>query len=35
MDTKAERTQILADSTGNPIGLEIRGNSFDYLFATS
>lgn len=35
MDTKAEQTQILADSNGNPIGLKIRGNSFDYLFATT
>ena len=36
LDTKAVRTQFLADSnSGKPIGLEIRGNSFDYLFATT
>ena len=34
--SKAERTQLLADSKGDkPIGLQIRGNSFDYLFATA
>jgi hypothetical protein len=36
LDSKAERTQWLADSdSGKPIGLRIRGNSFDYLFVTA
>jgi hypothetical protein len=31
--SKAERTQLLVASNGDkPIGLEIRGNSYDYLF---
>jgi hypothetical protein len=36
LDTKAVRTQLLAGSNSDkPIGLEIRGNSFDYLFLTA
>jgi phosphodiesterase/alkaline phosphatase D-like protein len=36
LDSKAVRTQLLVDSNSDkPIGLKIRGNSFDYLFATS
>jgi hypothetical protein len=36
LDSKAVRTQLLVDSKSDkPIGLEIRGNSFDYLFATA
>jgi len=36
LDTKAVRTQLLADSnSGKPIGLEIRGNRFHYVFATA
>ena len=36
LDSKAVRTQLLADpDSGKPIGLQIRGNSFDYLFVTA
>jgi hypothetical protein len=36
LDTKAARTQLVAGSnSGRPIGLEIRSNSFQYLFATA
>lgn len=34
--SKAARTQLVVDSQGHkPIALEIRGNSFDYLFASA
>lgn len=36
LDAKAERTQLLSGSnSGKPTGLEIRGNSFQYMFATA
>jgi hypothetical protein len=36
LDTKAVRTQLLAGSNNHkPIGLQIRGNSFEYLFVTA
>jgi hypothetical protein len=35
-DSKATRTQLLSDFNGDqPIGLQIRGNSFDYVFLTA
>jgi hypothetical protein len=36
LETKAIRTQLLAGANNDkPIGLEIRGNNFHYLFATA
>ena len=36
LEAKAERTQLLAGSSADkPVALEIRGNSFQYVFATS
>jgi hypothetical protein len=34
VDSVAARTELLVDSnTNQPIGLGIRGNNYDYLFA--
>jgi hypothetical protein len=36
LDSKAARTKLLAESnSGKPVGLQIRGNSFQYLFVTA
>jgi hypothetical protein len=36
LDSKAVRTQLLAESNSDkPVGLQIRGNSFQYLFVTT